>query len=153
MVGFEPAGPVSKISSAWQYWSTPLVRCRDVANPLHLWLKYIKSISLESSLVIYIYLFIFILIPVVLGLSISVIAVYFAWRHGPIREADKLSCALGTALGVLLWITFVQPWLSHGFYNHSTDSFLLGLFFIGSTPIAAAPALLLYVPGRRSKIP
>ena len=102
---------------------------------------------------IYIYLFILTLIPVVLGLSISVIAVYFAWRRGPIREADRLSCALGIALGLLLWIAFVQPLVSHGFYNHSTGSLLLGLFFMGGTPISAAPALLLYGPGRRSKIP
>ena len=81
------------------------------------------------------------------------IAVYFAWRRGPIREADKLCCALGIALGVLLWIAVVQPLLSHDFINGSTGDFLLGLFFMGGTPIAAAPSLLLYGPGRRSKIP
>ena len=129
MVAFRPAGPVSRISTAWQCCSTPLVRCRGVANPLHLWIECIKSISLESALVIYIYLFIYSLIPVVFGFSISVITVYFAWRRGPIREADKLSCALGIALGVLLWIALFLPLVLHGFYNHSDGSFL-GVYFL-----------------------
>ena len=76
------------------------------------------------------------------GLLISVIVLNFSWRRCPIHEADKLSCALGIALGVLIWITFVRSVVSF--------DYLLGLSFIGATPAAAAPALLLYGSGPRA---
>ena len=77
------------------------------------------------------------------GLLVSAITLRFAWRRGPMHEADKLSCALGIALGVLVWIACVQPVISFDFG--------LGLLFMGATPIAAAPALLLYRPGTRAR--
>jgi len=76
------------------------------------------------------------------GLLVSAITLRFAWRCGPMHEADKLSCALGIVLGVLIWIACVRSVISFDFG--------LGLLFMGATPIAAAPALLLYRPGTRT---
>ena len=76
------------------------------------------------------------------GLLISAITLRFAWRHGPVSEADKISCVLGIALGVLIWIACMRPVISFDFG--------LGLLLMGATPIAAAPALLLYRPGTRA---
>ena len=76
------------------------------------------------------------------GLLVSAITLRFAWRRGPMHEADQLSCALGSALGVLIWITCVRSVFSY--------DYILGLLFTGATPIAAAPALLLYGPGTRA---
>ena len=77
-----------------------------------------------------------------LGLLASAITLIFAWQLSPMHEADKLSCALGIALGVLIWITCMRSVISY--------DFVLRLLFMGATPIAATPALLLYGPGTRA---
>ena len=101
-----------------------------------------KVNSVKSVNWIWILILIYTLPFVAPGLLLSAIALNYAWRRGPIHEADKLSCALGIALGVLIWITWARSVVSY--------DYVLGLLFIGATPIAAAPALLLYGPGTRA---
>jgi hypothetical protein len=107
-----------------------------------------KCSALEFLLMIY-FLLILALCSVMLGLSVSVIPLYFVSRRGPIRKDNQLSCVLGIALGIFLWISFFLPMLSASFYHFSTGNIFLILVFMGGTPIAALPALLLYGPGRR----
>ena len=98
----------------------------------------------------------FILIPVLfalnLGLLLSVTALYFGGRIKPRLGKNNLACFLGTALGIFIWTVLIKSIPIGEVSAHSMegyDALLLSAFLLGSTPIAALPALMTYGPGKK----
>ena len=87
-----------------------------------------------------------ILFTVSLGLGFSASVLLTAGRKKARLGKDNASCFVGILLGVYLWVVLIASFLPQ-----TTSLFLtlLGLFMVGTTPIAALPALIFYGPGKK----
>jgi len=86
------------------------------------------------------------------GLLFSIAGLNLVRRKKSRLGRNDLSCFIGIALGVFIWLVLINSIPIGGTSANNMDGFpalLLCIFLLGATPIAALPALMLYGPGKK----